>query len=210
MKRCLILVAALLLVFALLVWWFSPTQVVKRRSSSLLELVDYLVAERSAVCTVVLPNDGPLVELLNDKGAATLQVDFGWWCAGDRATDQDARRQMAVGCSRILQLVPTLERTDPDVIVSNTLVIPWGALAAAKLGIPHVWWIHEFGEMDHGLKFFLDFRKTLNIIAESASHIILNSEVYFCPRFGGTCIPASTILASGNFARTLSIIFWRF
>jgi len=42
---------------------------------------------------------------------------------------------------------------DPDVIWSQTMVIPWGAVAAAILGKPHVWYVTEFGERDHQLQF---------------------------------------------------------
>lgn len=142
---------------------------------SLLELVDSLVSERGALCTVVLPNEGPLAKMLNEKGAATMQVDYGWWCAGETATELEMSRQMALGCSQVQRLASALEGSKPDVIVSNTLVIPWGALAAAKLDIPHVWWVKEFGKLDHDLKFFLEFDDVVTIIESSSNHIVTTS-----------------------------------
>ena len=46
-----------------------------------------------------------------------------------------------------------LQHIKPDLVVTNTIVAPCGAFASKFLGIPHVWYIHEFLEEDHGLTF---------------------------------------------------------
>ena len=45
---------------------------------------------------------------------------------------------------RVERLVRIAEELDVDAIVSNTLVIPDGALAAAEARLPHIWYAHEF------------------------------------------------------------------
>lgn len=142
---------------------------------SLLELVDSLISERGSLCTVVLPSDGPLTSRLNEAGAATLRAEFGWWCSGGTATPETTRQQMALSCSEVLRLASVVDRVRPDVVVTNTLVIPWGALTAAILNIPHIWWVKEFGEVDHDLRFFLDFHEVIRIIQESSNHVIAAS-----------------------------------
>jgi glycosyltransferase involved in cell wall biosynthesis len=65
-----------------------------------------------------------------------------------------------------------LEAINPDVIITNTLVIPWGALTALSLNKPHAWYVREFGQLDHGLKFFLPFEEVIKIIG--TSNIVLS------------------------------------
>ena len=36
----------------------------------------------------------------------------------------------------------------PDLVVTNTVVAPWGAFAAKALGIPHAWFVREYGDLD--------------------------------------------------------------
>jgi glycosyltransferase involved in cell wall biosynthesis len=51
-----------------------------------------------------------------------------------------------------LRALPALRRTvkDFDVVVSNSLVLTVGALAAAAAGVPHIWYLHEKGLASHG------------------------------------------------------------
>jgi hypothetical protein len=69
--------------------------------------------------------------------------------------------------------------------VTNTLVIPWGAVAAMTLDLPHIWWVHEYGLHDHGLDFFYGFERTLEIVRESSTHVVANSKAVKDALFGG-------------------------
>ena len=51
---------------------FSHSAELAGAERSLLELVDSVTAKFGVICTVVLPNDGPLVQMLEDIGAATV------------------------------------------------------------------------------------------------------------------------------------------
>lgn len=50
-------------------------------------------------------------------------------------------------------IVRTMRKRRPDLVVTNTVVAPWGAFAAKALGIPHAWFVREYGDLDHGLHF---------------------------------------------------------
>jgi FkbM family methyltransferase len=163
---------------------FSHSSGLEGAERSLLELVDALVAERGDLCTVVLPSAGPLIQLLNDRGAATLVVDLEWWCAEDVKNEEAIRQQMARSCSRIVRLAPFLAKLQPDVVVTNTLVVPWGAVAATMLNLPHIWWVKEFGELDHDLKFFLDFDRVIEAVEFSSTHVVVTSRAVKDALFG--------------------------
>ena len=67
----------------------------------------------------------------------------------------------------------------PQVVVTNTLTLCYGSIAAWALRLPHVWHLHEFGTDDHG-SYVLGERVTKRVIGLSSS----------------TCIVASRALAS--------------
>jgi len=51
---------------------------------------------------------------------------------------------------RLLQpLVESLRRREIDVVYTNSSVIPNGVIAAKLLGIPHLWHLREFGDLDY-------------------------------------------------------------
>ena len=140
----------------------------------LVELVDGLIADHGAICSVILPGAGPLVDSLVKIGAATFIAPYRWWCTneGFRATEtqkSDFIRESELSFSTAI--LPYLRLVDPDVIWTQTMVIPWGALAAAKLNKPHVWHVTEFGERDHNFNFFSPLSDIARDI-EAASDLI--------------------------------------
>src|SRR5262245_24284784 len=51
-----------------------------------------------------------------------------------------------------------------------------GAFAARMLGVAHVWHIHEFGLLDHGLTFLLGRRLSLWMMNRYSDAVICNSQ----------------------------------
>ncbi len=60
---------------------FSHSSWLNGAELSLVELVKELIDDHGADCTVVLPSDGPLIELLKNAGAATIIAPMTWWCS---------------------------------------------------------------------------------------------------------------------------------
>jgi glycosyltransferase involved in cell wall biosynthesis len=77
--------------------------------------------------------------------------------------------------SATLEMIQTMEHRRPDLVVTNTLVAPWGAFAAATLGIPHAWFVREYGGRDHGLNFRLGERQTFEDIGLLSEAVFTNS-----------------------------------
>ncbi|MFP5250981.1 MAG: glycosyltransferase family 4 protein [Actinomycetes bacterium] len=74
-----------------------------------------------------------------------------------------------------LEIIKEMERRRPDLVVTNTIVAPWGAFAAKVLGIPHAWFIREYGDLDHGLAFQIGRGPTFEDIGLMSEVIFTNS-----------------------------------
>jgi glycosyltransferase involved in cell wall biosynthesis len=104
-----------------------------------------------------------LEALIRDTGASCVVAPYAWWCylpdesGGGAAALDNALPGSLV--SSVRDLVPLVADIDPDVICTQTIVIPWGAAVAAALGKPHIWSVCEYGELDHGLQFVPSFRE---------------------------------------------------
>lgn len=90
--------------------------------------------------TVVLPSDGPLRGKL--AGAEVVVLPTRLWMG--------RRHGLLVGSVRVAQAWWSvrryrrfLGRARPDLVVTNSAVVPAGALAARRLGLRHVWVVRE-------------------------------------------------------------------
>lgn len=69
-----------------------------------------------------------------------------------------------------------LRKLKPDVVITNTVVIPCGAIASRLTNIPHVWYIREFLEEDHGWNFEFGRQFSVCCINTLSQRVIANSE----------------------------------
>lgn len=74
-----------------------------------------------------------------------------------------------------LAVIDMMKERRPDLVVTNTVVAPWGAFAAAALGIPHAWFVREYGDLDHGLTFQTGRRATFEDIGLLSQAVFTNS-----------------------------------
>ena len=150
---------------------FSHSSHIRGAEQSLLQLVDELVGDYGALCTVVVPGTGPLVDAMEKAGAACIASEYGWWgVMPPKAPGPKPMLSLAEDFQRLLcTTVPVISRLDPDAIWTQTIVIPWGAATAGLLGKPHVWSICEYGELDHKIRFFAPFSEILDNIKDSSA-----------------------------------------
>jgi glycosyltransferase involved in cell wall biosynthesis len=155
---------------------FSHSSFLAGGERSLLELVKELTEDYGTLCTVALPSHGPLEIKLQDVGAATIIAPLNWWCSSETISNVDDIHQRYVQSFQWLyENLRQFELINPDVILTNTIVIPWGALVAHLLKRPHIWMIREFGEVDQGFKFFFPFSKIVQFTVESSDVVVTNS-----------------------------------
>lgn len=159
---------------SLSVCFFSHSSQLAEAERSLLEMISELIRNHGVICTVVLPEDGPLKEKLAEVGASTLIINYSWWCDSNILPDGGLSSRLDGNFKELLeQIRERLIKINPDVIITNTMVIPWGAITASLIGKPHVWFVHEFSEM--GLHFYLQVQRVLEIIQESSNIIMLTN-----------------------------------
>jgi FkbM family methyltransferase len=158
---------------------FSHGATLAGAERSLLELTSNLISKYGAVCTVVLPEKGALQAKLEDLGVATIVCDYHWWAAWEQSQIEPLSQLLPDSYARIAALQPALQDISPDIILSSTIVYPWGAITALNLEIPHIWWVKEFGELDYGLEFYYTFQQTLKTIKESSNYVVVNSDALF-------------------------------
>lgn len=161
---------------SLSICFFSNSSKLGRPEKCLLKLTTELMRNHDVLCSVVLPNEGPLRNEFKKIGASTLITNYSGWCDSHLPSDEKISFRLNMSYWNFSKIERKMRRINPDIIFTNTLVIPWGAISASLVGKPHVWFIHEFSQPDYDFKFFLSFKKILNIIMSSSNLILFNSD----------------------------------
>lgn len=102
------------------------------------ELIKYLV-HKGYVVHVITSWNGTYNKALTTSGITNTALDYNWWTPKDKPEIVAGRVMKAV-----VDIVGIINSFKPDVVVTNTSHIPWGALAASFTNTPHVWTLREF------------------------------------------------------------------
>ncbi len=119
---------------------------------------------------------GKFIDALEERGWPYRSFRFRWWVLPAAAPSTVhlgyfAREDYAA-TSRMVAL---MQERRPDLVVTNTIISPWAAFAANSLGIPHVWFVREYGDLDHGLHFQFGRDNTLSDIGMLSELVFSNS-----------------------------------
>lgn len=98
-------------------------------------------------------------------------LSLPWWCYEKNDTPMFDR-------NRLFKNIKKLESISKnyDILLTNTITVPWLSLVASNLNKPHVWYIHEYGNVDHDLKFILGYDESLKFINQTSDVVITISE----------------------------------
>lgn len=88
---------------------------------------------------VVVPEEGPLLERLQELSIPTWVLPVRWWIPATHWSAEEFQDQLEGLDERTRDLTALALRKEVDLIHSNTVVTLEGAVAAARLGLPHVW-----------------------------------------------------------------------
>lgn len=146
-----------------------------------LAMVDQIceLRTRRILSHVVLPSSGPLEKILIDKGIGYTIIDgYSFWIRQEQADTHPEmihdRNSNNINASiRIADLAAEIA---PTMIVNNTMVTPWGCTAAQSLGVPLLWMIHEYGDLDHRLQFIHGIESVREFIVQNADMVACCSE----------------------------------
>lgn len=99
---------------------------------------------------VVLPKKGPMTGIFEREDIPYRVMPLKYRAYRSRVLS------IAGTAWNLMMSVPLallIVRNGIDVVLTSTVVISAGAYAARFAGRPNVWFIHEFGDLDHGLKY---------------------------------------------------------
>lgn len=119
--------------------------------------------------TVVIPHSENIDEKIKSPGVRYVSLPaLTWWCyeAHDKPTLINQRRLKAS-----LGTLESLAK-DADILLTNTITIPWLGFIAQKNMQPHIWYVHEYGDIDHNLQFIAGYEQSLKMINQSSSRVL--------------------------------------
>jgi glycosyltransferase involved in cell wall biosynthesis len=125
---------------------------------------------------VVVPARGYVTQHLEQRGIP-YEVRRYWTWTSVRPRPWWARpAKPFLHWARSRGVAAALKSWRCDVVVTNTLTVCEGALAARSLGLPHVTHVREFGDLDHGWSFEVGRKASMRILASLSAAMVFNSQ----------------------------------
>ena len=118
---------------------------------------------------VALPQDGPLVAVLRNAGARVAVMPFTVLRKA-LLSPSGLARLSAQAAPEIARLRSVIRASRADVVLSNTVTIPWWPVAASAAGVPVLAHVHEAEDTQRRI-----IRAGLNAPLLAASRIVANS-----------------------------------
>lgn len=141
------------------VCFFLPSAHRDGAELSALECLDAL-ASLGIQCRVVIPQKGPLIAELESRNLPYKLIPYKVWIEPPVPV---IKRLLVTFWNLLMAYWATLvlARWHCDLILTNTINICVGALVAKIRGLPHLWYLREFGSEDHGWEFHLGHKPSL-------------------------------------------------
>lgn len=118
--------------------------------------------------------EGLLQGELQQRGINFFNLEFDSWLLPQLIEGIDNKfRTFRNNAQAILTLGKIIDEFQPDLVITNTIMAPWAALAAKTRGIPHVWFAHEFGA---GHEFEMTVEKTFEDIGKLSDLVVASSQ----------------------------------
>jgi glycosyltransferase involved in cell wall biosynthesis len=148
---------------------------------ALLETVEVLRPE-GVRPFVIVPRRGWLSRELQARDIPYQVLPYIWWMGRHRSAWRTAVKLLAHSVT-LMPVVAAIWRWKPHLVISNSITVGTGAVAARILGYPHIWFIHEFGREHHGLNFDFGDRRSLHLADQLSIAFVVPSRVV-AERFG--------------------------
>jgi len=144
---------------------------------ALLDTLDAIVDDLGMVPHFIMPRSGKLHEAVKERGWGKDQIEYDTWARpGVLKSTEDLFRTQTANMKAIKGIERVIDTIRPSIVLTNSIVIPWGAIAAGLKNIPHAWYVHEYGDIDHGLKFDQPMDEVLSDINRLSDLVIANSK----------------------------------
>jgi len=145
---------------------------------SLLEVMDIWVREHGVQPEFIIRKPiGSLAPALDKRGWKYHALPYTFWSEGQLPeTPEQKHKAASQNTQAVLEIEKIIQASQPDMVLTNSIVCPWAALAAYYQQVPHTWFIREFGDLDHGRVFEIGQEQTFQDVDLLSQLVITNSE----------------------------------
>ncbi|MBW3569321.1 glycosyltransferase family 4 protein [Candidatus Parcubacteria bacterium] len=145
---------------------------------SLLDVFDLWAKDYSIEPEFILHKPvGSLGAALKKRGWKYHELDYTFWSVDDPPkSNEDIYNHALKNTKTISDIEKIIESSKSDVVLTNSVVCPWAALAAYYQNVPHVWFVREYGDLDHGRIYEIGRVKTLQDVGNLSNLVATNSQ----------------------------------
>ncbi|HVX58777.1 MAG TPA: glycosyltransferase family 4 protein [Candidatus Saccharimonadales bacterium] len=114
---------------------------------------------------------------LDSRGWKYHALNYTFWSDANPAEKpEDIFRSSVTNSRAIREIEEIIKTSKPDIVATNTVICPWAALAAHFQNTPHIWFVREYGDLDHGRTFEIGHEQTFRDIGNLSNFVVCNSE----------------------------------
>jgi len=118
-----------------------------------------------------------LAGALQERGWKYYVLDYTFWSDGvPPIKAQDIFKAATVNAQAVFDIEEIIKTSKPDLVMTNSIVSPWAAIAAHFQKVPHAWFVREYGDLDHGRTFEIGREATFNDVDILSDLVITNSK----------------------------------
>lgn len=165
---------------SMLITFFSHDSYFSGANRSLMDLIISLT-QKWILCNTVIPGKGEFQKEHEKNGIAYTIAKkdnsdrFKWkWIHSFESVNVDKELHEVVSSTYEWigsNTIEEIKHIKPDIIYSNTIVSPWGAVVAHKLCLPHALSVHEYGLREYGINFLFDKSESMMALYDFSSLI---------------------------------------
>jgi glycosyltransferase involved in cell wall biosynthesis len=151
----------------------------KNLSGANICLLEYLeiMADTGADNFIIVPSSGGMEQKTREKFSHVEEVKFyNWmWAMNETVPIKNKIRRWIRNRKAVKEITALINKYNPDYVVTNTVTTPVAARAAKRSGKKHIWFVHEFGEEDHGYTLAGSFKRAATTINKLSYKVVFNS-----------------------------------
>ncbi len=144
---------------------------------SMLDVFDYWAAKYGLQPEFILREPlGSMVAEMKRRGWKYYPIKYTFWAwTGKPTKPEDILQYASENAAAVKRVEKIILKTKPDVVITNSIISPWGALAAYFQDVPHVWLVREYGDLDHSKEFDMSHEQTYEDVGNLSNLVVGNS-----------------------------------
>ena len=126
-------------------------------------------------CHCIFPEHGRFYDEMVEYGVICHRVKFSWWAGFEMDTLYKIIKYFLTVHSSTNEFVNIINKHNINLVISNTITMSEGALAARLCKIPHIWYVHEILSQDPKLKHMIKIEFLYPIMLQLSEKIVVVS-----------------------------------